>query len=1066
MKNKRLWIAVIAGGVLLAALAFFLLTPKHPAAEYGKELLVNGSFADGLNGWTTGAYVSTPGFTEYALREGEGADGSNALYIRNNELNDARFYQEITVVPDTLYLFTATVRAKAEGGRGANISVGDVYAFSDSAYDTDGAWQTVSLLGRTGTDQTSLEVYLRLGGYGGESLGEAWFDSASVTAVAEAPAGMTVESLAKAQPVSTGEVKTGTAAGIIILSSLAFLLLCAFAAISLKKDRPAPKRSMTLLALFGILLAAFSLRLILALTVTGYDVDVTDFRLWADAMYREGPVRFYQSVGFCDYPPGYLYILWLLGFIGHFFGGTSVLLVKLPSILADLGICAVLYRMAGERKTQGLLLSLLYAFSPLAICAGAAWGQGDSVMTLLLLLVVYAGMREKWQLALPLYGLAVLVKPQSLMFGPLGLAAAILSLVKAQKSGEGQKTLREFVTGLLAMCGLMAALVLPFCIGQGGVTWLFDLYGNTMGSYSHATVNACNLYFLFGLNWAGTADKAPLLVSLCACCLLTLPLIISVFLHDRKEKWPVFAVCLGLLLLVGILCLLPSAFTIGHLGYILIAFSVAEVLYLYFRADAPSHLPLCGAALLCLMFASGTMMHERYLFPASVLLLAAWLKEKDRRILWLFALVTVSCFINTACVLDRNIRIGGASGHLTAPLFGIQSDLAPLEMIAAALNVLCAPFALYLCADRCRADAPEYKAAEAPLEQATAEPWNEPLFTERQGGKMDGKDWLILSAVTVLFAVFSLTNLGATKAPQTFFVLPKQEAVVLDLGEETDFSLLYYPGIHYPESSTILLEASSDGETYAPLSEESITPGDCFRWIYAAASKQSPAHGRYVRVTAQSTGITLFEFLARKTDGTPIRITAPIGMEALADEMNSLDGEPGWFNSMYFDEIYHGRTAYELLHGLTIYEWTHPPLGKVLMSACVAIFGMTPFGWRVAGAMMGVFMIPGLYLLARLLFKKRLSALAAVALLCFDCMHFTQTRIATIDSFVVCFIIWAYYFMLKWFYLDYWKTPFWKTLVPLFFSGLFMGLSIASKWTGCYAAVGLAVLFFWGFTVR
>jgi len=81
-------------------------------------------------------------------------------------------------------------------------------------------------------------------------------------------------------------------------------------------------------------------------------------------------------------------------------------------------------------------------------------------------------------------------------------------------------------------------------------------------------------------------------------------------------------------------------------------------------------------------------------------------------------------------------------------------------------------------------------------------------------------------------------------------------------------------------------------------------------------------------------------------------------------------------------------------------------------------------------------------------------------------MHFTQTRIATIDSFVVCFIIWACYFMLKWFYLDYWRTPFVKTLVPLFFSGLFMGLSIASKWTGCYAAVGLAVLFFWGFFVR
>ena len=36
-----------------------------------------------------------------------------------------------------------------------------------------------------------------------------------------------------------------------------------------------------------------------------------------------------------------------------------------------------------------------------------------------------------------------------------------------------------------------------------------------------------------------------------------------------------------------------------------------------------------------------------------------------------------------------------------------------------------------------------------------------------------------------------------------------------------------------------------------------------------------------------------------------------------------------------------------------------------------------------------------------------------------------------------------------------------KTLIPLALSGLVMGLSVASKWTGCYAGVGLAVLFFW-----
>ena len=102
-----------------------------------------------------------------------------------------------------------------------------------------------------------------------------------------------------------------------------------------------------------------------------------------------------------------------------------------------------------------------------------------------------------------------------------------------------------------------------------------------------------------------------------------------------------------------------------------------------------------------------------------------------------------------------------------------------------------------------------------------------------------------------------------------------------------------------------------------------------------------------------------------------ILFSASAGAENLVDEQSTLTGEPDWFNSAYFDEIYHARTGYELNHRLRIYEWTHPPLGKVLMSLCISVFGMTPFGWRFAGASMGVLMLPAMYLTGKLLFKKR-----------------------------------------------------------------------------------------------
>ena len=86
--------------------------------------------------------------------------------------------------------------------------------------------------------------------------------------------------------------------------------------------------------------------------------------------------------------------------------------------------------------------------------------------------------------------------------------------------------------------------------------------------------------------------------------------------------------------------------------------------------------------------------------------------------------------------------------------------------------------------------------------------------------------------------------------------------------------------------------------------------------------------------------------------------------------------------------------------------------------------------------------------------------LLSLLLMAFDFMHFTQTRIATIDSFVTLFIIYAYFFMFRYIMQDPIRTRFFNRMLPLFFSGLMMGLAIASKWPGIYAGGGLAILFF------
>ncbi|MCM1063503.1 MAG: phospholipid carrier-dependent glycosyltransferase [Eubacterium sp.] len=181
---------------------------------------------------------------------------------------------------------------------------------------------------------------------------------------------------------------------------------------------------------------------------------------------------------------------------------------------------------------------------------------------------------------------------------------------------------------------------------------------------------------------------------------------------------------------------------------------------------------------------------------------------------------------------------------------------------------------------------------------------------------------------------------------------------------------------------------------------------------------------------------------------------------ALFDEQSLYPERASFRNSMYFDEIYHGRTAYEFLNGLTTYETTHPPLGKIFIAAGVALFGMNPFGWRIAGTVLGILMVPVIYLFGKKLTENTPAAALSCVLFAFDFMHFTQTRIATIDVYVTFFVLLMYFFLYCYSRISFYDTPLSKTFLPLGACGVCMGLGIACKWTGIYAGAGLALIFF------
>ena len=120
--------------------------------------------------------------------------------------------------------------------------------------------------------------------------------------------------------------------------------------------------------------------------------------------------------------------------------------------------------------------------------------------------------------------------------------------------------------------------------------------------------------------------------------------------------------------------------------------------------------------------------------------------------------------------------------------------------------------------------------------------------------------------------------------------------------------------------------------------------------------------------------------------------------------------------------------------------------------------GSHAFAWRLPGVIAGTLTLVCLYLLARILFRRRLVAGLVGLFVLVDGMFFVQARIGMNDVYVGLFIVAAYtLFAAVW--TGWWRgrAAFWISM-PII--GLLLGLALASKWVALYAifALGLLIL--------
>jgi predicted membrane-bound dolichyl-phosphate-mannose-protein mannosyltransferase/Gpi18-like mannosyltransferase len=334
------------------------------------------------------------------------------------------------------------------------------------------------------------------------------------------------------------------------------------------------------LAIAGLIALGVLVRL-LTLRSPGFPSDVGTFMAWAEHLASVGPGAFYSPEYFSDYPPGYLYVLWAFGVLLD--GELLRLAVKAASIPADVAIAALAATAAWRHGGRGtaVLAAGVWSLSPGAIFAGSFWGQIDALGTLPLFAALVAAGSGRWGTAGVLAAIAAMVKPQFGIGAVVIGAGALIEALRSRRS-EPLPRIEPLLRAGVGGVATTLALGLPF---RAGPAELVDLVRKASETYPYTSLFAFNVWSIVGDFWK------------------------------------------------------PDDAFVGLGAVLLIVGLAVSCVPLWRRRDTAAFLA-AGTVAACAFYFLPTRAHERYLFPAFVLLLP--LAVVRVRLLWPYVALSLT----------------------------------------------------------------------------------------------------------------------------------------------------------------------------------------------------------------------------------------------------------------------------------------------------------------------------------------------------------------------------------------------------------------------------------------
>jgi dolichyl-phosphate-mannose-protein mannosyltransferase len=335
-------------------------------------------------------------------------------------------------------------------------------------------------------------------------------------------------------------------------------------------------------------------------------------------------------------------------------------------------------------------------------------------------------------------------------------------------------------------------------------------------------------------------------------------------------------------------------------------------------------------------------------------------------------------------------------------------------------------------------------------------------------------DLLTIAVLSTVFFSIATLNLGMTKTPLTTWQADEDTSFYIDLGEIEEVQRAYLL-VKFGSANVTVYRGSPDD--WIPIQLIEIPTYGTFSY-YRWTEFRINSGTRYLRfeftfksIETKEVFLEVAEVGVLNSDNQKVVINVVTGEETsdpnlskVIDEQDIVVCPPTYMSEAYFDEKYFVRTAEDYVESRYPYEWTHPPLGKLILAGGISVFGFNPFGWRITGVVFATLMLPLIYFVGKILFGTWIGAFASAFLLTFDFMNFAMGRMATIDVYVAFFSLASQLFFLI--YIKNVLKNGWKTSVlPLFLAVLFFAFGVSTKWIVLFGFLGqLSILLAFRFT--